>query len=343
MARKSKLFAGRLRRPLDTRTMAEMLAGPGNDTRQWISYATVDPGGEDAEVVRFDPDYGYLVECTLQPSKVQVTARVGSFVAGNGEAAYFPFVSGDEVLIALPGGHERGEAVIVARLNNSIDKFPESSVAGSDPTKNAFAFMRTRSPFVQETAGPLLLRDAQTGALLAFDSGGTVTLRDGSSNTLQLSSSVIGIQTGDGNYLLQLDIANGRFTLKVDDSILTLSRSLTFPNNASGVTVNGRFTVSALAAPPVEHVLTTEALVGFLMALLPLVLAIPPPMMPVVTPADLIPRLVTALGQAKVAPLDPVLATTLFGLFAAPIPKPPPVPGQGQLMPGLGCSGFTAG
>src|SRR5579859_785093 len=103
---------------------------PGMDTRQWVSYGTVDADTSDAKAIQFKDDdgnpspYGPLVSVTLQPSGVSLPCRVLGQVAGNGEADYFPFLAGDEVLVLLPEGDERAGAVIVGRLNQEIDAWP---------------------------------------------------------------------------------------------------------------------------------------------------------------------------------------------------------------------------
>ena len=330
-----RLNMGRMRRPLPP-SMMEGFARPGADTRQWISYGTVAAGEESIE---FDADYGPLITVVLQPSNITVVCRVGMSIAGNGEGEYNPFISGDEVLVALPEGSERAGPVIVSRLTNSIDKFPEN-VAGQDPTTNSFAMKRQRTARVEEIAGPYLLRQATTGALLSIDASGTLSLRGGDSSMLQLSASAFAWQSQDAEHILQLDQVNGRFTLKVGDALLTLSNSSALPPS-SGLVCNGSFAISAGAAPPIEHVLTTEAFCHILVNVLSL-FVLPPAMMPL-PPSTYAPQVATALATASAAPLEQTVAATLFGLFLAPVPKPPGVPGQGQSLPGIGCRQLLTG
>src|SRR5690242_15994679 len=102
------------RRPLDQRTAAEAFGHPGIDPRQWLCFALVDAD----EPVEFDAEYGPLISCTAQPGGNPLVCQLGMQIAGDGEGEYHPFVAGDTVLVAMPGGNERN-AVILARLPNS--------------------------------------------------------------------------------------------------------------------------------------------------------------------------------------------------------------------------------
>lgn len=343
-------------RPLDMRSMAEGLSYPGVDPRTWGSYGTVD--AEDPVV--FDEQYGPLVNVTLQPSKTQVRCRVGMHVAGNGEAEYFPFVAGDEVYVLLPEGSERGDCVIVCRLNNEIDKFPAESIAGQDPTTNTFGFRRMRTAYVQEVAGPVVLRQATTEALLSFDTKGSVTLKDGNKAALQMSADAFGYQSGDAKYLLQLDLSGSRFTLQVDDAILTLAGSAASPQK-NALSVPGALSLVTLGNPAAEHVVTTEAVFSILdqwqTAFLALwstawaainTPAVGAPLGPVLTTAlaavfGAPAALAATATTAAVAPLNPAIGAAVFGAFASAAAKQPGTPGLGQGTPGIGCPGLLAG
>ena len=324
MAKRRRTALGQ--RPLDQRTVGEGLGFPGIDPRQWISYGVVDE-----EAVTFDDDLGPLVSTTLQPSGYQVTCRLGYGTAGNGEGEYHPFVPGDEVLVAIPEGNERAGCVIFCRLNNGVDKFPGSSVAGQDPTTNTFGFRRMRTPWVEEIAGPWLLRQATTGALLSFDTKGVVTLKDGQKAALQMTPDLFGYQSGDAKFLLQLDLTGKRFTLQVDDAVMTISGSKASPAK-SAIAIPGSFAITTSGNPAAEHVATIEAIANVLVALGSVVA-------PPFTPANV----AAAVTQASTTPLAPPVAAAIFGAFSSAKQKPPAVPGQGQLTPGIGCKGLLAG
>lgn len=123
--------------------------GGGLPGKDWLSIATVD----DDEPVTFDPDLGPLVNVTTQPKQIPLVCRVGMRIAGRGEGEYFPFVAGDEVLVAILQGDARAGGVILCRVCNGIDRFP-TTVAGQDATKNNFAFTRSIAPHLEERDGP---------------------------------------------------------------------------------------------------------------------------------------------------------------------------------------------
>lgn len=326
-----------LSRSPDQRTMAEALSHPGIDPRVWFSYGLV---MQDAPV-EFDPEYGPLIAVELQPSGVPVNARVGMQVAGDGEGEYHPFVEGDEVAVLLEQGSERGNCLIVARCSNKRAPFPTGSVGGQDPTKNAFGFTRRRTPYVQENAGPVLLRQSESEAFLSLDEKGVITLRDGQKAALQMSPDAFGYQSGDAKYLMQLDQSGGRYTLQVDDALLTLSSSTASPNT-SGMVSPGTFSLSTLANPPIEHVLTTESFCHFLTFILQQVgLVTVPPF--AVTTAQVASAISTAIPLATLAPQNPLVGAALVASFGSAGQKPAGVPGLGQVSPGIGCQGFLTG
>src|SRR5512147_1532249 len=176
----------RMTAPADLRSAGDGYSYPGIDPRSWVSHATVD----DEDPVSFDADLGPLVGVTLQPSKEQCVCRVGMGIAGRGEGQYYPCVAGDEVLVALPEGSPRAGGVVVARLCNSVDRFPSGSVAGQDPATNSFGFRKQRAAHVHEVDGPYLVRQSASGALMSMDAAGVLTLRDGAGSALQFSPDV---------------------------------------------------------------------------------------------------------------------------------------------------------
>lgn len=320
--------------------MAAGMAHRGADTRTWVSYGTVD----DDEPVVMDPDLGPLVAVTLQPLNVSARCRVLMQSAGKGEAEYVPFVAGDEVLVALPEGSTWSAPCILGRLCNSIDKFPTGSVAGQDPSKNNFAFKRTRTAWIHEVEGGYLIREAVSGSFVQLDKGGTVTLRDGSKGALQMSKDVFGYQSGDGKFLVQQDLGAKRFTAKVDDALLTIAASSS-SSPASAVVAPGTFSISAGAQPANEHAVSTEAVVNLVLQILSaLGTSIPAP----ITGAALVAWVTAGSAAAGVTaaagmPLNPLVAAAIQGGFALMGQKPPGAPSVGQSLPGIGCPAIFVG
>lgn len=346
-------------RQTDQRTMGEAFGFPGIDPRVWISMARVDDSGQDQgeQIVEFDADDGQVyVNVLLAPSDMPMRCRVGGLCAGPGEGAYFPFVSGDEVLVAVPEGHFRSGGVIIARLNNAYDAFPFESVASGDPTKNSFGMIRTRTAFTLEAGASIMLRSAAAGAFLQLAGTGNITLRDASKNVLQMSPDVFGFQNGDGDIVMQLDLNAKRYNLAIGQAQLTLSGDGGGANPQSVLQVPSSFAVTAggqSIISAVEHVLTTEAFCNLLAQIMNvlggLMASLPNPVTPATLSALFLdPAFSTACvaagaSAATLTPLNPAVAAALFAAFASPSLKPPGTPGVGQTMPGIGCAGFLSG
>lgn len=367
MARlRGRRAAMRHRNDFDAVTMGAAFARPGMDPRQWVSYGLVDDqetiDGAPIDPVTFDDEMGPLVNVTLHPSGVPARCRVGSFNTGNGEGEYTPFVPGDEVLVALPEGSEMADPVIISRLSNSRDLFPLESVAGQDPTGNKFSFRRIRTPRIEEYADSYMVRSAASGAFLLMSQEGNITIRDGASGAMQMTADVFAYQDVDGTSLIQLDRTNGRLTLMVRDAIMNLTASDNPDDPASGVNVNGSFTVGTQSNTAAEHVLTTEQLCNILNNLFialgaRLALTIPGaltgaalgPFLETLGTIDLPAALALAITPLPGTPpigggiLPTPLATAIVSAIAGQLPKQTPAGPSGQLQPGVASQGFLTG
>ncbi len=193
----------------DAASMAAAFARPGIDPRQWCSMATIDADTDSARSVQFTDDdgntnpYGPLISVTLQPSGISMVCRVAGAVAGEGEADWYPFIGGDEVVVLILEGDERAGGVIVGRLNQEIDKWP-LVVGGQDATKNVFGFRRMKTPFIVETAASYLIRSALTGSQIGIDATGKVIINDGDQGNIVIGPDAIGMTSGDGETFMQL-------------------------------------------------------------------------------------------------------------------------------------------
>lgn len=332
----------------DQATMGQALARPGMDPRQWVSYGVVDADAPGHRCVIFkdengDPlKSGPLVRVTLQPSGISVVCRVAGLAAGDGEAEWFPFVAGDEVVVVLPEGSERAPPVIVGRLNNGPDAWP-TKVAGMDPQANSFAFRRVRTPYVLEAGPSLMLRAAQTGCAFTFAPDGTVFLASGDKHLLAMTASVVTLQTGGQEAMLQLDPEHGTASLYAKSTSMVLSEG------ASQLITGGTLGVSTSGNGALEHVTTTEAVANIVLTALTvystalnLLLAGPPVPLTNTSLAGFITTLIGSL-PLTFAPVMITAATTgTTPLIAAAIAAGLAVP-KGPGSPGIGCPGFTAG
>lgn len=298
--------------------LQDLVGGPGIDPRQWCSYGTVDDETADTKSVEFT-SLGPIVRVTLQPSGSQVRCRVAGWCAGVGEAEYFPFVGGDEVLVAVPEGDERAYPAITHRLNQEIDTFP-TVVGGADTTKNSVAFRRVRTPFIFETASSYLLTSAATGAFFVLDVGGNLTLSDGTKGFVHVGADFIGMQSGDANLILQLDLQHQYIVLEYQGE----TKLLIQPDPS--LTTSGVFSLSASGMATSEHAISVEAVVNIL-AQLGLLVAVPWTEL----------NVAAAVTAAAAAPITPA---TLGAITAALGTKTLNSTG---LLPGVGCPGFLIG
>lgn len=312
----------------------------------WVSEGIVTGGNEGGSCVQFDTEDGMpLVFVTLEPSKHLVQARVGAASAGAGEGEWSPFIVGDHVLVTFPNGSLR-RGIITSRLNNSLDSFPFESVAGQDARKNNFAFRRRRTPVIEEFAGPVIFRQATTGALFSIDRTGTVTIRDGEGAALQMSQDAITLQgpsspTSSPRFIFQaaLGDTNERATLQIGSTIFSIPSERALDSSAY-LALPGTFTLGFGLNAPIEHVATVEFVVAILDAL-----------SRVITPlgggdptnGGVIATALQALISTGQTAITPAWATALQSGFAiaSQVPKLP-VPGV-QLLPGLGAVNFLTG
>lgn len=213
----------------DSTTMRDATAGPGQDTRQWVSYGIVNLDTPSTRSVRFNDEDGNplppgpLVDVTLEPSGVVVPCRVGSQCAGSGESEWHPIGPGDEVLVAIPEGDERAGCVIICRLNQAGKDSMPGLVAGSDPTQNNFAFKRVKAAYLIESGTSLLLRNALTLQQLVFPQDGSVLLNSGDGHLLALNHTVLSLQKNDGSVSLQIDTSLDHLSLVAKGTSLVMS------------------------------------------------------------------------------------------------------------------------
>lgn len=250
---------------MDHATLRESLAGPGQDTRQWVSYGIVQPNAGDSRSVRFDDGdgnplpHGALVDVKLEPSGTIAPCRVsGGMEAGAGEGNWSPIGPGDEVLVVLPEGDERAGCVIIGKLSNAKDKFPRK-VAGQDVTQNNIAFKRMVSPYILETGASYMIRSALTGASWSMGATGNLIFNDGAGSMLALSPDAIILQESTGTALLQIDPSKKNVVIQADTS------SLLIDPNAASFTSPGTFAFNLAGMNASGHAITFEQTVGLIL------------------------------------------------------------------------------
>lgn len=326
-------------RHFDHGTAARAYDAPGGDTRQWASIGIVDPDTPNQRSVEFTDDYGPLVSVTLQPSGVPCVCRVAHEVAGNGEGEWFPFQSGDEVQVIVNEGDE-SNCVIVGRLNQQIDAWPKM-VGGQDATTNTFGFRRLRTPYILETAAGFVLRSATTGAFMSISPAGAVTIGNSDKAFLALGSSLIGLQNGSADVMIQIDVEAGDVVLEAQGTKLTLDNALSY------LYTSGIFQIGSSGNQAAEHVTTVEAVANMLASLLSALgvvataggaagaAALATFLAAFSTPAAAQSAVATILTAGAAVPLSPALTAAIGTAL-----QTPKVPTQ---IVGVGCPGFLVG
>lgn len=326
-------------RGFDQSTASEAFSRPGQDTRQWGSYGTVEVSTPGNRSVNFDPDYGPLVSVRLQPSGVPVVCRVAGFVAGNGEGSYFPFLDGDEVWVEVPEGDETAGCVITGRLNQQIDAWP-TTVAGNDATTNTFGFTRMRTPYVVETASSYLIRSAATGAFLGITAAGAVTIGNADKAFVNLGHDFLGFQTGDASVLLQLSVDSKTLKMEAAGTVLLLDAE------SSYLYTQGSLQLGTSGNQAAEHATSVEAVANLLAGLLLLLAeasagggasgaaALATSLAALTTPELAQAAVAEVLEAAKDLPIAPLLAALSDALSVEKVP--------GSIV-GVGCPGLLVG
>lgn len=315
---------------IDLAALRDALAGPGMDTRQWVSFGVVEAMSADTpeQAVEFTPEFGPLVCVVLQPSGYLARCRVSGMVAGNMEAEYHPFITGDEVIVVIPEGDERAGCTIIGRLNNEIDQWP-GGIAGQNAADNTFAFRRIRTPYILEFASSYLMRSAGTGAFLSMTQDGQVTLANADNAFLSLTPDFIGIQSGDASLLLQLDLHQHGIVLQVAPPLVPTtppvigSTTFTIAENSSLLST-GTFTFNCSGQVGTEHAASAEAVANMLFNVLSVMWApwvavingAPPlaPLAQLVTPAAILAAMnggIAAAGAGSIAPFAAAIAAAL--------------------------------
>jgi len=329
----------------DARDMREAFTFPGSDPREWICWGVVDADGEDPDDknVTFDPDYGPLVNLTLHPGGKRVRARVASHVAGNGEGEWYPFIEKDEVLVALANGSERN-AVIIGRLNQSIDAFP-TLVGGADVTKNTVSFRRSVPPRIEEVGTSYFLTSVSTGASLLVDKGGNWYVTDGAGSVMHVGADWLGLMTKLGDNVMQLQIKSGeeRFYVHVGGGAASLALSA---SGISALLVPDALNIGTSGNSPFWHATSTESVCAILDALGKNLGTLISALGPAPLTGVVLGPIFTALGQTSlVAALPTVGPLALLGPAIQTALAVPAVPNvtPAAALPGVGCPGLVIG
>lgn len=300
------------------------------------SYALVvaEKSGDESTVIVYQ-DAGPQVSVELQPSRIRVAARVGMSIAGEGEGEWYPFVEGDEVLVAIPDGDPRNGVVILARLTNARDTFP-MRVAGQNARANKTGIRRQRAPFLWEIAEGWLLRQSASGAFISMEKAGRITIAGSTGAFLTVRDDFVGMQGADPELMIQVNDQKAKCRIQAKGSLIEVKQELVR-------VLAPQVAIMASGLPPVGHAVTTEAVVNIIVSFMTAwAAALTPIALPMngsaiaatISPAALLVLMNAAMGLASVGTVAPYLGAIAGALSA----RTPDASGN---FPGVGHPGVT--
>ena len=191
--------SARQRKHIDAGRLGQLVKGPGQDPRSWVSMGRID---DDPDAIRWDEDQGWIVDVTFAGGTLDqegpVPCRVSRTFAGDGQTKTEPVSRGCEVIVALAGGDGAG-AVIFGQMHNGDG-------CNSPTTVGAL-------PINEETA--LSHHIFKTDKAVAMEIQGDVTLTAPLSalSLTTLSTSVTSLSTIDLTALAAVSIAGASIAL----------------------------------------------------------------------------------------------------------------------------------
>lgn len=232
------------------------------------SFAIVvaEKSGDESSVITYE-DAGPQVTVELQPSRTRASARVLMQVAGEGEGEWYPYVEGDEVLVAIPGGDPRGGVVILGRLSNARDYFP-FRVMGQNARKNRTGFRRQRAPFLWEVAEGWVLRQSVSGAFISMEKAGRILLGGSTGAFVAVRDDFVGMQGADPELIAQVNDQKSKVRLQAHGALLELMAQPGVPAGEMIRMLAPQVAIMAAGLPPTHHATSAEAVVNILASFL---------------------------------------------------------------------------
>lgn len=348
---------------MDHATAAAGFSFPGIDPRGWLSFGSVAPDSPDARSVSFEDEDGNplpfpIVAVVLQPSGTTVACRVASQGAGAGEGGWRPFLAGDEVVVGIPHGDERGGCVILGRVNNAADPFP-TNVGGANPADNKVAFDRMRTPYILEVAQGYLVRNASTGAQFGIDQSGQVIMNDGDGTRIFLGADAAAITSISGDASIQIINQTDVVSLAAGDGTSSqMGSDASIGLDGWNFMTPGTINMGSAGLPGSGHAVTLEQVINLFIGFIYLLNTAAPSMALVSTilnpsgfPGPFVAAIKLWLQSAvSTKPPTPTVAGgefTLFGLpqliattLATQTPDPAALGLPIPVLPGIGRGGF---
>jgi len=235
----------RARSSVDVGRLAAAASRPGIDPRVWLTLATV-------EEIGFDAENGVFVDVQYQPDGTKETCLLGVPYAGNEFGFYCPVEVGDTVLVAVAGGDPGNGPVIVSRMWGGADKPSADFQSSSDSetaTSDVVLRVKPGQKFKLRTSG------SSDGVDITVEGDGDVVIQATGSGKVYLGGTdgtePIALGTTLKNYLSELkNWADNHTHVYTDDSLgLQLT---TPPASAPPAVLNPSPTVPDIEADEAE-------------------------------------------------------------------------------------------
>jgi hypothetical protein len=110
---------------IDVQRLARAIAGPGIDTRTWVTAGTVGVKDDRGRFVTNDPEavyvdnFGAVASVQVEPDGQMVTARWNGVACGRFGFFLFPLRAGDEVTVLIPDGDYNSDAISIVDVHSN--------------------------------------------------------------------------------------------------------------------------------------------------------------------------------------------------------------------------------
>lgn len=181
-----------IRKRLDMQRMREAMKGPGADTRTWASVAIASGEQWTDETLK-----ATFVDVTLEPSGLELGARIAKPYAGSGFGMQFPVHAGDEVVVIIPSGDLGNGAIVVGRLTSGVAQEPDEAM--SDPSDVTW-YVEDGKRFVVATRGKVCSLTFDDGTVSLVNAGGSSVTLDGAGKRIVIQSETGAVLTMDAGF-----------------------------------------------------------------------------------------------------------------------------------------------
>lgn len=181
-----------IRKSIDMQRLREAVKGPGADTRTWASVAIASGDQWTDEKLK-----ATFVDVTLEPSGIEVGARIAKPYAGAGFGMQLPVYAGDEVVVVIPSGDLGNGAIVVGRLTGGESQEPDEAMSGPG---DVTWYVEDGKRFVMATRGKVCSLMFDDGTVSLVNAGGSSVTLDGAGKRIVIQSETGAVLTMDASF-----------------------------------------------------------------------------------------------------------------------------------------------